>query len=176
MASKRWIKLWRKAIDDPIFYGNAQKFGFWCWMCSKAMTKDGYYPLGRETVYLKRGQFVFGRKTAAKATGISETTLYRWLNQFEQMGMIRKHVVAHQYTLIEVSKYAAYQDDYSKDVAHETAHTVTRTVNTVVEDIEDRTPRTKAAEELSPCEVLEENPFGEDPLVLYERWKRENGN
>lgn len=179
--TQRWVKIWVKSINDPIFKGNIAKFGFWVWCISKAVTKDGYYPVGSRSVYLKRGQFVFGRVQASKDTGLPSSTITLWLKQFSSVDMVNVHAIGRKYSIVEVSKYKAYQDFHKSSDAHADVHDDVHTSDIVVEDRGIKAPPSnEAASYELPPEL--ESPFGQDPLVLLEQLKKErelreqNGN
>ena len=124
-SNKGWIKLWRKVNDDDFCKGDVRKLGFWVWCLMKAVTEEGDYPLGNRMVHLKPGQFIFGRRKAARETGISETMVSVYLNQLHELGHLYKHVHKHEYTIVEVLKWGYYQgqdQNHKHDHKHENLH------------------------------------------------------
>jgi hypothetical protein len=72
MTHQGYIKLWRKSIESELIK-NHNVWIFWTWCLLKANFKPNHKQVvGFQEVVLQPGQFVFGRKAAAKETGLSE--------------------------------------------------------------------------------------------------------
>lgn len=69
-----FVKLWRKSLDSPV-WKNADLWRFWSWCLLKATHTPFAELVGYQCVPLEPGQFVFGRKLAARETGLSERTI-----------------------------------------------------------------------------------------------------
>ena len=73
-----WVKLWRKLLDSEIFQ-NEGLLKVAIWALLKANHKEAWVPLktgrGKTIVHLKPGQFIFGRRTAAKELKMPESSV-----------------------------------------------------------------------------------------------------
>lgn len=167
MARKGWIKIWRKINEDDFCKGDVKKLGFWVWCLTKAVTEEGDYPLGNRMIHLKPGQFIFGRRKAAKETGISETTVSVYLNQLHELGHVCKHVYKHEYTIVEVLKWGYYQGQ-EKNYKHENKHENIHELYTVKEGKKNNKKNSLSKER----EYREED---EPSRNSYEEWLKEEG-
>jgi hypothetical protein len=108
-----WIKLHRKIIESRVFANN-ELLKLWVWCLARANWVDCWVPLktgkGDTTVAVKRGQFIFGRKSAAKILKMKPRTLYDRMAKLEEWGNIAQESNTH-YTLVTVCNYDTYQDD-----------------------------------------------------------------
>lgn len=179
MAKKKgWIKVWRKVTDNELFDGNVAKLGFWIWCLTKAVTDEGDYPVGNRMVHLKPGEFVFGRRKAAKETGLSESTVSAYLNQLHDCGHVRRHVHAHEYSVVEVVKWGYYQG-LEKSHVHDHVHDHVHEVDTIKEDKEEYKNKRHSLSnerEYRKAEKAEKSEGDVAPLNDYERWLREQEN
>ncbi len=90
-----WISLHRKLMDNPI-YSNANMLKLWIHCLMKATHIEREQLVGNQMVHLDAGEFVTGRnalfdefnKGAKKDDYISARTLWRWLKNFEEWGML----------------------------------------------------------------------------------------
>ena len=69
-----WIKLHRKMLDSAI-WNNHELTRFWFYCLMKATHKPHKQTVGFRAIQLQPGEFVFGRKSASRGTGISEQTI-----------------------------------------------------------------------------------------------------
>lgn len=82
-----WIKLHRQFKDSPYYkIGAASQTWIECLM--RASHSDDIVFLKRQKVSLKSGQFCMGREEFGASIGISGSTAWYWLLQFEADGMI----------------------------------------------------------------------------------------
>lgn len=178
MASKKgWIKVWRKIVDNEFCEGSVAKLGFWIWCLTKAVTEEGDYPLGNTTVHLKPGQFIFGKRKAAKETGLSESTVYAYINQLTICGHVCRHVHNHHYTIIEVLKWGYYQGS-EKSHGHDANHDHDQTLYTIKEDkniyaslSNEREANKKTKESLEKADLEDYS----NPMKLYQKLMSEGG-
>lgn len=77
----------------------------WVHLIMMANWKDGYF-LGE---LIERGSLATSIGALAEQTGLSESTVRRWLRKFEKDGQISRKVT-NRFTLIKVANYAAFQD------------------------------------------------------------------
>lgn len=108
MGNEGWVKLHRKILDSDIFE-NPNLLKFWLWCLCKASVEKRIVRIGTKTIELKKGQFVFGRRTAAVALKMSESTVYKYLGQLEEDGMINTDR-NNRFTVITIEKWGFYQE------------------------------------------------------------------
>ena len=83
-----WIKLYRKSIHSQVFQ-NEGLWKTWTWCLLKANHEDKWVSIktgkGTSEIFVKRGQFVFGRKTAAKELKMVERTVHKRMLKLKTM-------------------------------------------------------------------------------------------
>ena len=106
-----WIKLHRKLLDSEIF---ASQIGLkiWIWCLLKASHKGRFIPIkigkGETTVTVEKGAFIFGRHSAERELNINGSTVYKWVQKLQNMGMINIES-NNQYSIITICNYMDYQ-------------------------------------------------------------------
>lgn len=104
-----WIKLHRK-IKDKGWYKHSDYVHVWVHILLEANHKGKEFFWGGETVKLKPGQLVTGRKSISAATGVSESKVQRILKCFESEQQIEQQT-NNRFRLITVLKWTDYQID-----------------------------------------------------------------
>ncbi len=110
-----WISLHRKLMDNPI-YSNANMLKLWIHCLMKATHAEREQLVGNQMVKLEVGQFVTGRnalaeefnKGAKKDEVVSPSTLWRWLNNFEEWQMLNIKKTT-KYSVVTVVHWSEYQ-------------------------------------------------------------------
>jgi len=105
---KGYIKLHRTLLSNPI----AKKPEYaWLWatLLLKATHKEVRFIWNEETVTLKPGQFITGRKQLSSETGISESKVYRILKYLKNEQQIEQQS-NNNYTTITILNWEKYQD------------------------------------------------------------------
>lgn len=106
-----YIKLYR-CIEDSQAFQNPELFKVWVWCLVRANYKDRWLSVktGRGTteVFLKRGQFIFGRNEAAKKLKMRPTTLRDRMKKLANMQNLAIQPATH-YSIVTVCKYDDYQ-------------------------------------------------------------------
>lgn len=92
-------------IEEWRWWGNTSAMGIWLLILVKANWKDGYF----QGELIPRGSFATSISNLALETGMSESTIRRWLKRFEDDGQIEQKVT-NRYRVIKVLNYAKYQD------------------------------------------------------------------
>ncbi len=104
-----WIKFHRQIIEKS-WFSKSNYVHVWCYLLIKASFSDKEYLWNGESIKLKPGQFVTGRKQISKDLGIPETTVERILTFFQD----KEKQIGQQKTstsrLISILNYAEYQD------------------------------------------------------------------
>ena len=108
-----WVKLWRKLLDSEIFQ-NEGLLKVAVWALLKANHKEAWVPLktgrGKTTVHLKPGQFIFGRRTAAKELKMPASSARNRFSALERLQFLNLHV-DHQHTVGTVINWESYQPE-----------------------------------------------------------------
>lgn len=102
-----WIKVHRKIIESAVF-DNPGLLKTWLWSLCKATYKERETIIGRQTVTLQPGQFIFGRKSAGMELNINERTVYDYMKILEKLGCVRLNP-NNKYTLVTVENWGLYQ-------------------------------------------------------------------
>jgi len=114
-----WVKLYRKSIESQVFQ-NEGLWKIWCWCLLRANHKDSWVPVktgkGRSTVFVKRGQFIFGRKTAAKELKMKPSTVQKRMQILANMQNLIIQSNTH-YSLITIRNYDYYQGNELNEVS-----------------------------------------------------------
>jgi len=102
--SKDWIRLPRE-IKNSVIFQNEGLLKVWVFCLINASHEDQWALIttGRGTtkVFVKRGQFLFGRKKAAKALKMDESTIYKRMKKLKDMGNLSIQSKAH-YSLVTI--------------------------------------------------------------------------
>ncbi len=106
-----WIKLHRKSVHSQVFQSDGL-WKVWTWCLMKANHEDIWMPVttgkGTTELLVKRGQFVFGRKSAAKALKMDESTVYKRMMKLKNMGNCNIESNTHC-SLVTILNYGLYQ-------------------------------------------------------------------
>ena len=109
MADQGWIKIYRKIFDSPSIKNNPNYLSVWLYLLTNATHKEiGAFFKG-EKIILKPGQLITGRKSIAKITGVTESTVRRALARFKTDHQIDQQI-SNKNSLISILNW----DDYQK--------------------------------------------------------------
>jgi len=102
-----YIKLHRKLLENPLM-----KKPTWAWLWVVLLLKtnheDNTFIFNGETITIKRGQFLTGRKQLSRDSGIPETTIEDILNFLESQQQIRQQK-CNKHRIITIIKWGEYQ-------------------------------------------------------------------
>lgn len=102
-----WIKLYRKLLNSPIFE-NERALKVWIWCLLKATHEDREQLVGRQTIYLKSGEFIFGRKRASEELKMPEKTVYDYIHSLKNLSML--YIKSNnKFSVIGIENWAEYQ-------------------------------------------------------------------
>lgn len=99
-----FIKLYR-SLRDWEFYGIPSAMMLWIHILITANWEDGSF----RGELVPRGTLISSLPHLATETGLSESTVRRWLKKFETSGMIAV-TATNKWTRIKVLKYSTFQD------------------------------------------------------------------
>ncbi len=113
MLKDGWIKLHRKMLDSIVFQ-DAKLFHVWCYCLLKANHKDVQTIFNGQKVFVKRGQFIWGRHKAAEQLNMPGSTAERKLKVLEELNKVSLKV-NRRFTMLTVCKYNTYQSKDAQD-------------------------------------------------------------
>lgn len=102
-----YIKFWRRTLDSEI-WKNQKLFRFWTYCLLKATHQPIVSVVGYQNIDLLPGQFIFGRKKAAKETSLSEREIRTCLDYLIKSQNLTSKTTNH-YTILTVVNWGIYQ-------------------------------------------------------------------
>ena len=99
--------MWRKSLESPL-WANHNLWRFWTWCLLKASHKETTQLVGFQEVHLQPGEFIFGRKKAAKDTGLSEKNIRTSLSYLKLCSNVAT-TRASKFTIIRIENWDLYQ-------------------------------------------------------------------
>jgi hypothetical protein len=143
-----FVKLWRKSIDAG-WLRNHKLWAFWSWCLMKASYREHKQIVGRQTVELKPGQFIFGRKKAAEELNISEQetrTILGFLAKAQNLTIKS----TNKFSIITVVNWPIYQGMTETDQPADQQTTNQQlTTNKNVKNIKNKKPPSEISAEIS---------------------------
>lgn len=111
-----YIKLHRQILDSRV-WANDGLLKVWLWCLLKANYKDNWVTVktgsGETEVKVKKGQFIFGRKSAGKDLKMPPSTVWKRILKLENMQNLNTQRDTH-YTIISIINWDTYQDEDKK--------------------------------------------------------------
>ena len=111
-----YIKAYRKTVESRVFK-NEGLFKTWMWCLWKASHTEQWVTIktgrGFTEVHLIPGQFIFGRKKAAKELNMKEPTVQKRMLKLKNMGNIIIESITH-YSIVTIVNWVFYQGDNEK--------------------------------------------------------------
>jgi uncharacterized phage protein (TIGR02220 family) len=108
-----WVKLWRKLLDSEIFQ-NEGVLKVAVWALLRANHREVWVPVktgrGKTVVHLQPGEFIFGRRTAARELKMPPST-FRNRCHFLRKARFMDHQPDHHYSIGTVINWPSYQPD-----------------------------------------------------------------
>jgi len=112
ISNEGWVPLFRKLLDSQVFQ-NEGLLKVWIWCLLKATHKEQWVSIrtgkGTTEVHLLPGQFIFGRKTAAKELKMSPSTAWKRITKLKNMQNLNIQSNTH-YSIISVANWALYRE------------------------------------------------------------------
>ena len=106
--SNGWIKLHRKFIECS-FFNNPNLSHFWIWCLLKATHEEYEAVIGYQKIFLKPGEFIFGRNKAAEETGLSVRNVRTCLVCLTKIGNLTIKTT-NKFSIINICKWEPYQN------------------------------------------------------------------
>ncbi len=107
-----FVVIWRK-FQDTSFYKDSYAVHLALHLIMEANHEPKKFTFNQKEENLERGQLLTGRKVLSEATGISESTIYRKLELFENIGFLTRKV-NNKFTILTICNYSKYQDKKQK--------------------------------------------------------------
>ena len=111
-----YVKLWRRSIDSRVFK-NPDLLKVWIWCLMRANHKSTWVEMktGKSKIEVKvePGQFVFGRKSAAKELGMPESSVRNRMVKLKNMRNVDIKE-DRQYSIVSIVNWVSYQDEINK--------------------------------------------------------------
>ena len=123
ILNEGWIPLFRKLLDSQVFQSEGL-LKVWIWCLLKVAYKARWVPvkINKTTteVHLFAGQFIFGRKTAAKELKMKPSTAWKRMQKLENMQNLNIQSNRH-YSVVTLANWKFYQGLLKKVTAKVTA-------------------------------------------------------
>ena len=103
-----WIKLHRKILDNPIIFKDKDYLAIWIYLLLNATHKEIPALFKGKKIILQKGQLITGRKSMASQLKISESKIYRIINDFKSEQQIEQQT-SNQNSLISILNWDKYQ-------------------------------------------------------------------
>ena len=103
-----WIKIHRQLLDNPIMTGNM--LALWVVILMTATHKERDVLFKGERITTKSGQLLTGRKFLSMKSGVSESTVQRFLKKLESEHQIEQQI-SNKNRLITILNWSKYQGD-----------------------------------------------------------------
>lgn len=109
--NRGYVKLWRKTLDSRVF-ANADLLKVWVWCLCKASHEPKWVSIstgrGMQEIQIEAGQFVFGRKTAAKELDMKLRTVYDRIQKLKSLQNLDINSNTH-YSIVTICNWVDYQ-------------------------------------------------------------------
>ena len=102
-----WVSAYRSLLDDPQFK-DPDALALWVRLLLRANYEDKAVKINNQTIHLKRGQFIAGRKSLAESSGVQESKVTRLLKRWQNEQQIEQQTF-NKYRVISIVKYDEYQ-------------------------------------------------------------------
>lgn len=103
-----WIKLHRKIWDNPIVTKSPERLAIWIYLLTEAAHSPHDITWKGQRITLQPGQLITGRKKIAEQLNVSESMVFRTLNEFKIDHQIEQQTDSHG-SLISILAWNKYQ-------------------------------------------------------------------
>jgi len=123
ISNDGWVPLFRKSMDSQVFQ-NPGLWKVWTWCLMKASHTEQWVPMktgrGKTEVHLMPGQFIFGRKTAAKELRMKPSTVrnrMQKLKNMQNLDTLEDSQKDRQYSIVTLTNWEFYRELQKKGTA-----------------------------------------------------------
>lgn len=103
-----WIKIHRKILENPIICKDSDYLAVWIYLLLNATHKEIPALFKGKKIILQKGQLITGRKSMSSQLKISESKIYRIINDFKSEQQIEQQT-SNQNSLISILNWDKYQ-------------------------------------------------------------------
>lgn len=111
-----YIKLYRKILDSPV-WGDPYYLKLWLYCLIKATHTEREVIIGNQTITLKPGEFITGRKALTQELNagmkpkqkLNESTWWRYLNNLEKLQMLNIKKT-NKFSVVTILNWVEYQE------------------------------------------------------------------
>lgn len=103
-----WIKIHRKILENPIICKDSDYLAVWIYLLLNATHKEIPALFRGKKITLQKGQLITGRKSMSNQLKISESKIYRIINDFKSEQQIEQQT-SNQNSLISILNWDKYQ-------------------------------------------------------------------
>ena len=111
--NRGYVRLWRKSLDKG-WIKNHKLWAFWTYCLMKASYKEFDAIVGLQIVHLMPGQFIFGRKKAAKETGLTEQEIRTIIAFLKKCGNLTIKTT-NKFSVITIINWSIYQGEETEN-------------------------------------------------------------
>lgn len=171
-----WIKIHRKILENPIICKDSDYLAVWIYLLLNATHKEIPALFKGKKITLQKGQLITGRKSMSNQLKISESKIYRIINDFKSEQQIEQQT-SNQNSLITVLNWDKYQqiEQQNEQPMNNERTTDEQRVNTnknVKNDKNERIYNIPASEvETSPADTAKANEKDAMPKHKYGEYK-----
>jgi hypothetical protein len=118
-----WVNLWRKILYNEVFASaDLLRMFVWCLLSASHTTHHVPAKTGRggTVATIGRGQFMYGRNSAADKLGLAPSTVDRRMKRLERMKAITIQPDSH-FSIVTVCNWDRYQGT-AGEIEHPTGH------------------------------------------------------
>lgn len=105
-----WIKIHRKILENPIICKDSDYLAVWIYLLLNATHKEIPALFKGKKIILQKGQLITGRKSMSNQLKISESKIYRIINDFKSEQQIEQQT-SNQNSLISILNWDKYQQN-----------------------------------------------------------------
>lgn len=103
-----WIKIHRKMLENPIICKDSDYLSVWIYLLLNATHKEIPALFKGEKITLHPGQLITGRKSMSNKLKISESKIYRIINEYKSEQQIEQQT-SNKNSLITILNWNKYQ-------------------------------------------------------------------
>ena len=103
-----WIKIHRKMLENPIICKDSDYLSVWIYLLLNATHKEIPALFKGEKITLQPGQLITGRKSMSNKLKISESKIYRIINEYKSEQQIEQQT-SNKNSLITILNWNKYQ-------------------------------------------------------------------
>lgn len=105
-----WIKIHRKILENPIICKDSDYLAVWIYILLNATHKEIPALFKGKKIILQKGQLITGRKSMSNYLRVSESKIYRIINDFKSEQQIEQQT-SNQNSLITILNWDKYQQN-----------------------------------------------------------------